>query len=260
MSLVGQGALVTGGTRGIGAAVVRALASDGAHVFICGTSNDTLKPALEQFRSEGLEVDGTVARVEVASDVAQLVDDAVASLPKLQMLVNNAGIGGGGPTADLAVEHWEHMVAINLTGAFRVTHAVLNASDMVEEGYGRIINIASTGGKQGVRYAAAYTASKHGLVGLSKSLGLELSSTGVTVNAVCPGFVETDLSVDARRRYAEIYGTTEEEVLALHNSRIPTGRHVLPDEVARLVKFLAQPSSSSFTAQAINVCGGLGNY
>ena len=258
--LEGQGAVVTGGTRGIGAAVTRALARDGASVLISGTTQDGVDTAVKGFAAEGLPGRGVVARVQDAGEVAARVRQAVEDLPGLHIVVNNAGIGGGGHTHDLPYEHWAQLIEVNLSGAFRVTHEVLRRSAMRSSGYGRIINIASTGGKQGVRYAAAYTASKHGLVGLSKSLGLELAGTGITVNAVCPGFVETDLSVGARRRYAAVYGTTEQDVLDMHNARIPIGRHVRPDEVARLVRFLADPASSSFTAQAINVCGGLGNY
>jgi len=131
---------------------------------------------------------------------------------------------------------------------------------MLKQNWGRIINMASTGGKQGVQLAAAYTASKHGVVGFSKSLGLELAKTGVTVNAICPGFVETDLAKTARDNYARIWHVDSEEVLRRFEARIPIGRYVRPDEIAPMAVMLASDNSAAITAQAINVCGGLGNY
>jgi ketoreductase len=152
------------------------------------------------------------------------------------------------------------VIDVNLNGTYRMTRAVLSRSAMLKQKWGRIINMASTGGKQGVQLAAAYTASKHGVVGFSKSLGLELAKTGVTVNAICPGFVETDLARTARDNYAKVWGIDSDEVLRRFEARIPIGRYVQPEEVAPLAVMLASDSSAAITAQAINVCGGLGNY
>ena len=181
-------------------------------------------------------------------------------MTRVDVLVNNAGVGGGGRTTEIPYEVWERLIDINLNGAFRTTRTWLLRSGARERGWGRVINIASTGGKQGVVLAAAYTASKHGVVGMSKSLAIELAPCGITVNAVCPGFVETELSQGARARYAAAWGITAEEVLAKQNARFPLGRHVRPGEVARLVGFLAVPEAEAITGQAMNVCGGLGLY
>jgi ketoreductase len=131
---------------------------------------------------------------------------------------------------------------------------------MLERRWGRVIHIASTGGKQGVMYAAAYSASKHGVVGFTKSLGLELAKTGVTVNAVCPGFVESSMAAGARQRYAAIWRCSEDDAKQRIEARIPLGRYVVPNEVTGLVRYLASPDSAAVLAQAFNVCGGLGTY
>jgi ketoreductase len=131
---------------------------------------------------------------------------------------------------------------------------------MRELGRGRIISIASTGGKQGVVHAAPYSASKHGVVGFTKALGLELAKTGITVNAVCPGFVETPMAEQVREHYAAIWGVDEAEAHARITTRVPIGRYVEPAEVAAMVEYLIGPGAAAVTAQALNVCGGLGNY
>ena len=152
------------------------------------------------------------------------------------------------------------MLDTNLNGVFRMTSAVLNEGRMRGLARGRIINVASTAGKQGVVFGAPYSASKHGVVGFTKALGNELAPTGITVNAVCPGYVETPMAATVRQNYAAVWGITEDEVLNRFEAKIPLGRYCTPDEVAGLVSYLAQDSATSITAQAINVCGGLGNF
>jgi ketoreductase len=254
-------ALVTGGSRGIGASCATALGLAGATVVITATSPAGVSGAVTDLRSAGVrDAAGVVADVTRAADVAEAVDAVLHRHGRIDVLVSNAGIGGGGWTRELPPNVWDRIIDVNLNGTFRVVRECLIHGGMVERGFGRIISIASTGGKQGVPLAAAYTASKHGVIGMTKSLALEVADTGVTVNAVCPGFVETDLSVQARHRYAAAYGITVDEVLRRHNARIPIGRHIDPWEVARLVQFLADRSSGGFTGQAMNVCGGLGGY
>jgi ketoreductase len=178
----------------------------------------------------------------------------------VDVLVNNAGRSGGGQTAELTDELWTDVIDTNLTSVLRVTREVLTAGRMLERGSGRIVNIASTGGKQGVVLGAPYSASKHGVVGFTKAVGLELAKTGITVNAVCPGYVETPMAQRVRQGYAKVWDTTEEEVLDRFRAKIPLGRYSTPDEVAGLVCYLVTDSAAPITAQAINVCGGLGNY
>ena len=259
--LEGKVALVTGGTRGIGRASATELGRLGAAVIITGTSADSVDGGLRALKDAGLaRVDGRVANVRDQGSIDALFDDVMAGHDRVDVLVNNAGVGGGGRTTEIPYEVWERLIDINLNGAFRTTRTWLLRSGARERGWGRVINIASTGGKQGVVLAAAYTASKHGVVGMSKSLAIELAPCGITVNAVCPGFVETELSQGARARYAAAWDITAEEVLAKQNARFPLGRHVRPGEVARLVGFLAVPEAEAITGQAMNVCGGLGLY
>ncbi|MGY2061164.1 SDR family oxidoreductase, partial [Nocardia gipuzkoensis] len=151
-------------------------------------------------------------------------------------------------------------IETNLNSVFRMTREVLTTGGMLAKGKGRVINIASTGGKQGVVFGAPYSASKHGVVGLTKALGLELAKTGVTVNAVCPGYVETPMAQRVRQGYANFWDTTEEAVLEKFEAKIPLGRYSSPEEVAGLVEYLTTDTAASITAQALNVCGGLGNY
>lgn len=260
--LGGRVALVTGGTRGIGRAIVEHLASEGATVVFCGRDTAHVEAVAATLRDRGLDVDGVRADVRNAEDTGTLIDHAVArgNGSGVQILVNNAGRPGGGPTKEIEDELWNDVIETNLNSVFRMSRDVLKRGGMLESGWGRIVNIASTGGKQGVPLGAPYSASKHGVVGFSKALGLELAKTGVTVNAVCPGFVETDMAQHVREGYGEIWNCSADEVKQRFEMRIPTGRYVEPDEVAAMVVHLVAPSSRSVTAQAINVCGGLGNY
>ena len=208
----------------------------------------------------GFHLSGAPLDVRDQASVEKAVDTAMSELGDVDILVNNAGRGGGGPTVSTPEKVWFDVIEVNLNGTYRMTRTVLSRSGMIKQKWGRIINMASTGGKQGVQLAAAYTASKHGVVGFSKSLGLELAKTGVTVNSICPGFVETDLAKTARDNYAKVWGIDSDEVLRRFEARIPIGRYVNPEEVAPLAVMLASDTSAAITAQAINVCGGLGNY
>ncbi|WP_299527684.1 SDR family NAD(P)-dependent oxidoreductase [uncultured Streptomyces sp.] len=253
-------ALVTGGTSGIGLAVVEQLAAQGHAVFLCGRDAGTVAAVVDKLRGEGLEVDGTAADVTSKEDVKTLVAAAVARYGPVRVLVNNAGRGGGGVTAEIPDALWEDVIETNLNAVFRVTREVLSAGGMTGLDSGRIISIASTGGKQGVMLAAPYSASKHGVIGFTKALGQELAKSGITVNAVCPGYVETPMAVRVRQGYADHWGTTEEDVLERFQGKIPLGRYSTPQEVAGLVGYLSGDVAASITAQALNVCGGLGNY
>ena len=255
-----RAALVTGGTSGIGLAVVEQLAEQGHPVFLCARDGDRVDTVVDKLRGRGLDVAGARADIRDADDVRSVVTAAVDRFGPLQVLVNNAGRGGGGITAELPDELWDDVIATNLTSVFRVTREVLTTGGMRASGNGRIISIASTGGKQGVALAAPYSASKHGVIGFTKALGLELASSGITVNAVCPGYVETPMAGRVREGYAAHWGVTEEEVLTKFQAKIPLGRYSTPEEVAGLVGYLATELAASITAQALNVCGGLGNY
>ncbi|WP_326679606.1 3-oxoacyl-ACP reductase FabG [Streptomyces sp. NBC_01237] len=257
---VSRVALVTGGTSGIGLAATRLLARQGHRVFLCARSADTVSRTVKELRTEGLDVDGTVADVGSKEDVASFVEAAVARYGTVDVLVNNAGRSGGGVTADIADELWLDVINTNLNSVFFMTREVLTTGGMREKDRGRIINIASTAGKQGVVLGAPYSASKHGVVGFTKALGNELAPSGITVNAVCPGYVETPMAQRVRQGYAAAYDTGEEQIMQKFTAKIPLGRYSTPEEVAGLVGYLASDTAASITAQALNVCGGLGNF
>lgn len=255
-----QVVVVTGGTSGIGLAVTEHLASAGAQVFICSRNSEELSLTVKDLTERGLQVDGMSCDVRSGEQVEQFMAAAVSRYGPIDALVNNAGRSGGGVTAELADETWYDVIDTNLNGVFLMTRAALTTGGLREKGRGRIVNIASTGGKQGVVLGAPYSASKHGVIGFTKALGLELAPTGITVNAVCPGYVETPMAQEVRNNYARIWDTDEQAVLAKFNAKIPLGRYSTPQEVAGLVGYLMSDLAASITAQALNVCGGLGNY
>ncbi|WP_433859352.1 SDR family NAD(P)-dependent oxidoreductase [Streptomyces kronopolitis] len=253
-------AIVTGATSGMGLAITERLAEQGNRVYVCARREDVLAETIKSLQAKGFDVDGSSCDVGSPEQVRQFVGSAVERYGTIDILVNNAGRSGGGATAEISDELWIDVINTNLTSVFVMTKAVLTLGGMQNKGWGRIINIASTGGKQGVIHAAPYSASKHGVVGFSKALGLELAPTGVTVNAVCPGFVETPMAERVREHYSEIWGVSTSETFDRITARVPIRRYVETDEVAAMVEYLVSDRAGAVTAQALNVCGGLGNY
>lgn len=253
-------AVVTGATSGIGLAVAKELGAQGHRVYIGARNAENVSTTVKQLREQGVTVDGSPVDVRSGAEVQRFVRAAVDAFGTIDVLVNNAGRSGGGVTADITDELWDDVIDTNLNSVFRMTREVLNTGGMRDKKWGRIINIASTAGKQGVVLGAPYSASKHGVVGFTKALGNELAPTGITVNAVCPGYVETPMAQRVRQGYADAYDTTEEAVLEKFQAKIPLGRYSTPEEVAGLVAYLASDTAASITSQALNVCGGLGNF
>jgi ketoreductase len=253
-------AIVTGATSGIGLAVASLLGAQQHRVFIGARNADNVATTVKKLRDEGLDVDGATVDVRSGNEIRAFVQAAVDTFGTIDVLINNAGRSGGGVTAEIDDELWHDVVETNLTSVFRMTREALTTGGMRTKSRGRIINIASTAGKQGVVLGAPYSASKHGVVGFTKALGNELAPTGITVNAVCPGYVETPMAQRVRQGYAAAWDTSEDAVLERFQAKIPLGRYSTPEEVAGLVGYLTSDIAASITAQALNVCGGLGNF
>jgi ketoreductase len=253
-------AIVTGATSGIGLAVASLLAGQGHRVFLCARTVDAVVLTVKQLREAGGEVDGAACDVRDRHQIRSFVAAAVDRYGTIDVLVNNAGRSGGGVTAELDDALWLDVIDTNLNSVFFMTRTVLSDGGMLGRGWGRIINIASTAGKQGVVLGAPYSASKHGVVGFTKALGNELAKTGITVNAVCPGYVETPMAARVRAGYAAAWGKSEQAILEQFSAKIPLGRYSTPEEVAGMVGYLASDAAGAVVAQALNVCGGLGNF
>jgi ketoreductase len=260
--LVSKYAIITGATGGIGKAIAIKLIEDGYDLILISRSQEgllNLKDELHKILGcKNIKIQS--CDISDYHSVGNLFKEIKSWGINISVLVNCAGISGGGITSEIDNELWIKVINTNLNGAFFVTKEMLR-NELMQSG-GRIINIASTGGKQGVIRGAPYSASKHGLVGFTKALGLELArnKSGITVNAVCPGFVETEMAERVRKHYSKIWDTTVEETKRRIEERVPLGRYVIPSEVAEMVSYIASPQASAVTAQAINICGGLGNY
>ncbi|MEO1440963.1 MAG: SDR family NAD(P)-dependent oxidoreductase, partial [Chloroflexota bacterium] len=172
----------------------------------------------------------------------------------IDILVNNAGAAESAPFHRMDTDMWHRMVAVNLTGTYLCSQSVIKG--MLDRGYGRIVNIASTAGLTGYPYVTAYSAAKHGVIGLTRSLALELAKKGITVNAVCPGYTDTDMAADTVANIVEKTGRTEDEAIASLVKHNPQGRMIQPEEVAEAVLWLCQKSSGSINGQSIAVAGG----
>ena len=254
MKLRNQIALVTGASRGMGRAIAVAFAAEGAHVAVTGRAAVELDAARDEIVSMGVRCAAIAADLAVQGAARSVFEQAVAALGPIDILVNNAGIGSSAdprPLVDYDDAFWERTLYVNLTVPYLLCRYVLPS--MIERHYGRIVQIASIGGKIGTLHGAAYSASKHGLLGLTRTLALETARQGITANAICPGPVRT-LMNDKRIAYdAQRLGKTVAELAAVST---PLGRRLEPHEIAPLAVYLASPEAAVVTGQAFNIDGG----
>lgn len=250
-SLQGRHALVTGAARGIGAAIARALATEGARVTLLGRRLDALEQLVRELPGETHAV---AADISNAAQVQAAFAQARERFGPIGILVNNAGQAESAPFTKTSLELWQRMLAVNLTGSFLCAQAAL--PDMLAARHGRIVNIASTAGQKGYAYVAAYAAAKHGVIGLTRSLALEVATKGVTVNAVCPGYTETDILREGIANVVAKTGRSADEALAEFAAGNPQRRIVQPDEVADAVRWLCGDAAAAITGQSISVSGG----
>jgi NAD(P)-dependent dehydrogenase (short-subunit alcohol dehydrogenase family) len=251
--LAGQHAVVTGGGRGIGAAIAEALAESGARVTVMGRSREVL---LSQAAKLGSHTPSQAIEIDVTEpdSVKRAFAAAAAQFGPAAILVNNAGQAASAPFDKTDMTMWRRLIDVNLTGTFLCSRAVVPG--MLKAGHGRIVNIASIAGLAGAAYVTAYCASKHGVVGLTRSLAMELARKNITVNAVCPGYVETEMVRTAVANIVAKTGRSAAEAEAELVRRNPQGRILQPQEVANAVLWLCLPGSEAITGQAISVSGG----
>ncbi len=249
MTLQGQRALVTGGGRGLGRAIAAALTAAGARVSILGRDEATLKEAV----STGVAADYAACDVRDEASVLAALGQPSRE-PAFDIAIANAGAVETGPFMRSDNERFRRMLDINLIGTVNLFHAALPA--MLERRRGRLIAIASTAGHRGYPYVSAYVAAKHAVVGLVKSLALETARSGVTVNAVCPGYADTDMATASIDKVANKTGKSREDALAAMIKDNPQGRLIAPEEVAAAVLYLCGPGSDAVTGQSLLVNGG----
>lgn len=249
-SLAGKHALVTGGGTGVGAAIARNLAAEGARITLAGRRREPLEET-----AAGIP-EAAVVQADVTDETAvrEMFEAARAAHGPLDILVANAGAAESVALKNTSLDQWERMLSVNLTGSFLCAREAL--TDMLDSDQGRIIFVSSTAGLKGYPYVAAYCAAKHGVVGLTRAMASELAKTGITVNAVCPGFTETPLLADSIAKIVEKTGRSDADARKSLVASNPQGRFVQPDEVAASVVWLCGSGAKSVTGQALSISGG----
>lgn len=249
MPLSGRNAVVTGGASGIGLAISQRLAKDGASIAVFDLDRAAAERLVKQISEDGTSAIALEVDVSDREQVDEAVRETRAALGPVHVLVNNAGMDAFEPFQAITVDRWDRIMAVNLRGTFNCTQAVL--SDMVESGWGRIINISSSSGQSGAPNMTHYAASKAGMIGFTKALALEVGRSGITVNTIPPGSIDTPMLRRAADR-GDLMGGTVEQVAR----RIPMGRMGTPEDIAAACAFLASEEAGYITGQIIGVNGG----
>ncbi len=253
-TLAGKRAVVTGAGRGIGRSIALAFANAGADVAVTARTSAELDQLVSEIRSVGRRGLAVSCDVTDPQQVQHMAASVVESLGGIDILVNNAGNAGSHKFLNHSDELWHRMLAVNLTSVYYVTKAF--APKLVEQRYGRIINIASIASRVGGSYIVAYTAAKHGVLGLTRALAVELLPYNITVNAICPGYVDTPMTDGSVSNIASRTGMSEAQARETLEKTSPQRRLIEPEEVASIALFLAQDISKGITGQAINIDGG----
>jgi NAD(P)-dependent dehydrogenase (short-subunit alcohol dehydrogenase family) len=242
---------VTGAGRGVGRAIACRFAADGYAVAITGRSHTHVRETAADLEGTGVEALALICDVTARDDVARAVALTEQRLGPIDVLVNNAGIAESAPFVATDDDMWDRTLAVNLTGTYNCMRAI--APGMFERRHGRIINIASTAARVGFPYTAAYVASKHGVLGLTRAVALEAENRGVTVNAICPGWIDTEMTDRAVRRIAERTGRPDAEARQMLERMNPQQRLITPDEVAAVAAYLASPAAASVNGQDVDI-------
>lgn len=253
MSLEGLAAVVTGGGRGIGAAVARAVAAEGAAVVVAARTAPTIEATAEAIRATGRRAWAVSCDVADPASVRTLAEAAARYLGPVDILVNNAGVAHSAPLHRLTLDDWRRVLAVNATGTFLCTQAFLPG--MLERQRGRIVNVASVAGLHGARYIAAYSAAKHAVIGFTRSVAAEVAGSGVTCNAICPGYVDTEMTRESVERVMAKTGKSREEALAVMLAGTAQRRLIPPEDVAREVLALCDAGSGHINGEAIVIDG-----
>ncbi len=252
--LASRTAVVTGASRGIGAAVATALAEAGAEVVLAARNEEQIGERASAIRARGLQAWPLRCDVTDPGSIADLAAAATDRLGKVDILVNNAGVASSAPLHHLTLEEWNRLISVNATGTFLCMQAFAPA--MAERGWGRVVNIASLAARVGARYIGAYAASKHAVLGFTRCIAAEMAPRGVTVNAICPGYVDTDMTTTTIERIIGKTGLSREQALDTILATTPQRRLIEPDEVAHAVVMLCHDGARGINGQAIGIDGG----
>ncbi|MEO8361444.1 MAG: SDR family NAD(P)-dependent oxidoreductase [Vicinamibacteria bacterium] len=254
MKFNGKTALVTGGGRGIGADIAFTLAREGAMVAVSARTESEVRKVADEIVATGGRAHPFVADLAQPDQARDLIGKVQTALGGLDFLINNAGVASSSPLSKLSLEEWNRIFAINVTATFLCTQAAL--PKMVERGFGRVVNIASVAARSGAKYVSAYAASKHAVLGFTRCVAAEVAANGITVNAVCPGYVDTDMVSDSVDRIVEKVGLSREQALDAIKNQSPQKRLLTTAEVSAMVVLLCSEEGRGINGQALVIDGG----